>query len=108
MSTVKRRFSLLIWKSFRDCSLLAIMCVVIWFIQQARQQKPIHTATPRTLLALLALFVLAWLATLIACRMGGTTMGDHRPKGHVATSVAVSTLTAFVGAIVFMLLGFFG
>ena len=83
------------------------MGVAIFFLQQARQQRPLQVPSVRTVLLLLLIFALAWIATLIACFRGGTTMFDDRPKGHLATSFVVGSLTAFIAFIVLLLAGFF-
>ena len=93
------------WESFRDTTLMAGLGLAVFCLQRLWQQEPLEIPTGRTVLTAGAIFALSWLATLVACWLGGTTSSDDMKPGHLPTSLIVAFLTGFVAFIVFLLAG---
>jgi hypothetical protein len=103
----------LIWQSFRDTAGLAALTVAIFCFQQLAHGRSLKVPNGRVLLVALAVFAIAWLATLIACALGGTTASDAYPRGpsgpqrRLPTSFVIAILTGFIASIVFLIAGLF-
>jgi hypothetical protein len=110
VTKAKTRLSL-VWESFRDTAVISGMGIAAFVIQEVRHGRSLETPNARMVFLALAVFALTWLATFIACVLGGTTATDDYDGGssgwqvRVPTSFAVGFLTAFIAFIVLLLAG---
>ena len=110
VTKAKTRLSL-VWASFRDTAVMAGISIAVFSIQEVRHGRSLEAPNGRIVLLAIAVFALVWLATLIACVLGGTTIFDDYRGGssgwqvRLPTSLVVGFLTAFIAFIVLLLAG---
>ena len=92
----------------RDTALMAGFFLVTILLNDIRRGVDIVLPTARTItLGLVVLFV-TWIALVIACRLGASTLTSfvHRSgTGRIPDTVAVFVITSFVTSIALLLMG---
>ena len=92
----------------RDTALMAGFVLVLYVLNQIRHGDEIVVPTGRMMTLCLVVLVLTWIAMVIACRLGASTLTSflHQSgKGRVPDTLAVFIITSFVASIALLFMG---
>ena len=101
-----------LWAGSRDTALFAAVFAVVVLLQKLRRGHAITIPTGQTLTLTVAVLLVAWTATVIACKFGASTTGDYLggpPSGlrsRVPGTLVVVAITGLVASVVLLFGGF--
>ena len=92
----------------RDTALLAGFFLLTLVLNEIRRGHDIALPTAHTMVLALVVLCVTWVAIVIACRLGASTLTSfvhQRGKNRIPDTFAVFVITSFVTAIVLLLMG---
>ena len=100
-----------LWSASRDTALTTAVFAVVVVLQRLRRGQAITIPTGQTLRWTVAVLLVAWTATVIACKFGASTADDYLggpPSGLRSRVPGTLVIVAITGLVAFIVLFFAG